>query len=255
MTQKPLNLFLKTAFFRAKNSFILLCGASFYSCGIISSSKWAPPDATIGPIAVAMLVITLVWCFCYILSETVTDFSLKSINPKYRNFVAIVPFCIPVAFLTLWVNDKFLGASFGWDEFVTMYFFSLTMTIFGHSAQLYGFYWAQQNPTQIKSAFFKRLSVRGPVELLSIEAQDHYLKVATNRSNEMVRASMADATKELKEYAGLRVHRSHWVAIDAIERFVSSSQASYLVLKNGAQIPVSRSYRPKIRELSEELDW
>ena len=45
---------------------------------------------------------------------------------------------------------------------------------------------------------------------------------------------------------GVQVHRSHWVAWDAIAAVESADGRAVLRLKRGETIPVSRSHREKL---------
>lgn len=95
-------------------------------------------------------------------------------------------------------------------------------------------------------AFMARLplSKRGP--LIRLEAQDHYLLVVTQNGSELVLMRMADAEAALQG-AGLRVHRSHWVALAAITRVERHQGRIGLVMQDGAIVPVSRSNLPRLR--------
>ncbi|MGY6704999.1 LytTR family DNA-binding domain-containing protein [Roseinatronobacter sp.] len=95
-------------------------------------------------------------------------------------------------------------------------------------------------------AFVARLPLakRGP--LIRLEAQDHYLRVVTQNGSELVLMRMADAEAALQG-AGLRVHRSHWVALAAITRVERQQGRIALVMHDGAIVPVSRSNLPRLR--------
>ena len=99
---------------------------------------------------------------------------------------------------------------------------------------------AEADPAQ---TFLKRLPLdrRGP--LIRLEAQDHYLNVVTGAGAALILMRMADAEAELAGVAGLRVHRSHWVALPAVRRHLRRDGRDFLVMRDGAEVPVSRSYR------------
>ncbi|MGK6312382.1 LytTR family DNA-binding domain-containing protein [Neorhizobium sp. DT-125] len=79
---------------------------------------------------------------------------------------------------------------------------------------------------------------RGPLVRLSVE--DHYTEVCTTRGRELVLLRFADALKELGDTPGLRVHRSHWVADAHVEKLRRENGKLFVVMKDGAEIPVSR---------------
>lgn len=84
--------------------------------------------------------------------------------------------------------------------------------------------------------------------LFAVEAQDHYLRVHTDRGDALVLLRLSDAIGELAGVEGARVHRSWWVAREAIERVVRSGGRTTLVLKGGLTAPVSRTYAPSLRK-------
>lgn len=95
--------------------------------------------------------------------------------------------------------------------------------------------------------FVERLSpdIRG--ELLSLQAQDHYIEVVTENGKELILMRLADAAEELSAIDGRRVHRSWWVARDAVDRFEKEGAKASLILKDGRVLPVSRSKQAEIR--------
>ena len=80
-------------------------------------------------------------------------------------------------------------------------------------------------------------------DLIALEAQDHYLKVHTDRGSHMMLMRLSDAAAELSPEDGLQVHRGWWVANDA----VLGAAKSELRLRNGLTVPVSRTYLQAVR--------
>lgn len=76
-------------------------------------------------------------------------------------------------------------------------------------------------------------------DLISIQADLHYLQIRTTRGRAMVLASLSTAEQALGA-RGLRVHRSHWVALAHVRRLVRSANGTSLQLSDGSKIPVSR---------------
>ncbi|APE44212.1 hypothetical protein BOO69_12990 [Sulfitobacter alexandrii] len=108
------------------------------------------------------------------------------------------------------------------------------------------------NPTQPPqpdpaAAFLRRLPVERRGSLQRIEAQDHYLNVVTERGNALILMRLSDALAELAGTEGLQVHRSHWVALGAVQRHRRINGRDLLVMADGAEVPVSRSFRPAAR--------
>lgn len=85
--------------------------------------------------------------------------------------------------------------------------------------------------------------------LSRIEAQDHYLNVVTDAGSALVLMRFGDAVAELSEVAGARVHRSHWVAQAGVARILRKEGRQFLLMRDGAEVPVSRANRAALREL------
>nr|WP_301270752.1 MULTISPECIES: LytTR family DNA-binding domain-containing protein [unclassified Roseobacter] len=83
------------------------------------------------------------------------------------------------------------------------------------------------------------LEKRGPLVALSVE--DHYVRVRTTKGEEMVLMRLTDAIREVGATAGLQVHRSHWVALDAVRSARREGDRAILTMSHGGDIPVSRS--------------
>lgn len=75
-----------------------------------------------------------------------------------------------------------------------------------------------------------------------IEADDHYLRVHAAKGSVRVLKRFRDALEELADVPGLRVHRSHWVRIEAVTEVRTNGRRHVAVLGCGTEVPVSRSY-------------
>jgi hypothetical protein len=97
--------------------------------------------------------------------------------------------------------------------------------------------------------FLQRLPVklRGG-ELYAVEAEDHYLRLHTSRGSDLIWMRLVDAVAELDGLEGAQTHRSWWVAKAAVTDARRSDGRGTLVLKNGVEAPVSRSYAAALRE-------
>lgn len=96
------------------------------------------------------------------------------------------------------------------------------------------------------SLFHARLSPPLPGTLLCLEMQDHYLVVHGSTGSQMILCRMEDAARELAGL-GRRVHRSWWVAADAVAGTEREGQRRFLRLSDGRRVPVGRSYLPQLR--------
>jgi hypothetical protein len=91
------------------------------------------------------------------------------------------------------------------------------------------------------------LKLRGG-ELWAVEAEDHYLRLHTSRGQDLILMRLADAVDELEGIEGTQVHRSWWVARDAIADARRGDGRATLTLKDGSEVPVSRPYARILRE-------
>lgn len=87
-------------------------------------------------------------------------------------------------------------------------------------------------------------SARG--KLLSISVRDHYVDVRTSHGHVSLLMRFCDAMAEAEPVDGVQVHRSHWVAWDAIAAVENADGKAVLHLKCGGAVPVSRSHREKL---------
>ena len=92
-------------------------------------------------------------------------------------------------------------------------------------------------------------------DLMWAEAQEHYVRLTTSEETRMVLHRFADVLRGLSDDAGLQVHRSHWVAFDAVSEVFKQGTNLRLRLHTGDIIPVSRSYRAETEKKLKELIW
>lgn len=85
-------------------------------------------------------------------------------------------------------------------------------------------------------------------QLMHMSMQDHYVDVRTTKGGGLVLMRFADAMAETDGTEGLQIHRSHWVAKEAVERAVRRDGKLFLKLTDGTELPVSRSYQPAAKD-------
>ncbi|WP_421852811.1 LytTR family DNA-binding domain-containing protein [Oricola sp.] len=100
--------------------------------------------------------------------------------------------------------------------------------------------------------FFKRLPRSLGTDLVSLQAQDHYVEVTTAAGRHLILMRLADAEAELDGYPGMRVHRSWWVARAAIDEMRNENGRPVLTLGDGTLVPVSRDRRAGVKAWLEE---
>lgn len=91
--------------------------------------------------------------------------------------------------------------------------------------------------------FRLRLSAkRRTARLIAIEAEDHYVRVHTDTGSELLQMRFSDALHELERAYGYRLHRSWWVAAEAIEAVRWTRGSGEARLPGGLVAPISRTY-------------
>ena len=105
------------------------------------------------------------------------------------------------------------------------------------------------NPMSTRTTMFTELDPPLRGELLWAEAQEHYVRLTTAEETRMVLNRFADVLRDLPEDAGIQVHRSHWVSIDAIAEAFREGANLRLRLRTEDIVPVSRSYRAATERL------
>lgn len=83
-------------------------------------------------------------------------------------------------------------------------------------------------------------------EIYAVSAEDHYLRLHTSKGSDLILMRLGDAISELEGIDGAQTHRSWWVARSAVQNVRRDGDRVTLVLKGGAEAPVSR---PNIRPL------
>lgn len=94
------------------------------------------------------------------------------------------------------------------------------------------------------------LKLRGAT-ILAVQAEDHYLRIHTDRGSDLILMRLSDAVEELEGLEGAQTHRSWWVAKDAVRGVERGDGRATLTLEGGLSAPVSRRYARTLRE----ADW
>lgn len=102
-----------------------------------------------------------------------------------------------------------------------------------------------QNPTEAR--ILDRLPGACRGRLIRLAAQDHYVEVVTDRGQFLVAMRLRDAIAEAAPVAGAQVHRSHWVAKDAVIGRRTVGRILHLQLADGSTVPIGRTFREKAK--------
>jgi hypothetical protein len=82
--------------------------------------------------------------------------------------------------------------------------------------------------------------IRG--EILCLQVEDHYVRVHGATGSAMVLIRFSDALRGIDHLPGSQVHRSWWVATDAVTSLRRTGRTALLTLSNGTSVPVSQPY-------------
>ncbi len=98
-------------------------------------------------------------------------------------------------------------------------------------------------PQPDRPALLDRLAhnKRGP--LVSLHAEDHYVRVETTKGSELILIHLADAIELAHPTQGTRIHRSHWVVNTQVTDYIKEGDVWSVILSNGQSAPISRGYR------------
>ena len=99
--------------------------------------------------------------------------------------------------------------------------------------------------------FLDLLPVERRGRVLMLKSELHYLQVVTEQGSGLILYNLGDAVEQMNEIPGMLVHRSYWVAFDAIEKMVRKGRQGELHLRDGNRVPVSRT---RVAELSRVLE-
>ena len=92
-----------------------------------------------------------------------------------------------------------------------------------------------------------RLPAAVDAPILALQAEDHYVRVHTEKGSTLILMRFADAIAELDGQPGLQAHRSWWVARAAVAGAAKAGRRAELVLANGLVVPIARAAMPQAR--------
>jgi hypothetical protein len=162
---------------------------------------------------------------------------------------------IPITFIVWAYSNWLLHTGMGADAlpylFGSVLLISAAMTAIMVGANWPGRFTHRAPETATAVRFLNRLpaKLKGAV-LYAVSAEDHYLRLHTSKGTDLILMRLSDAISELEGVEGAQTHRSWWVARDAVESGRREGDRAILVLKGGAEAPVSRQNVRPLREAS-----
>lgn len=103
-------------------------------------------------------------------------------------------------------------------------------------------------PKPMESRLLQRVEPELRGDLYAISVRDHYVDVQTSVGSASLLLRLGDAMLEAEPTEGTQVHRSHWVAWDAVSGVESEAGKLFVRLHNGNRLPVSKNHREKLKE-------
>ncbi|MES2861165.1 MAG: LytTR family DNA-binding domain-containing protein [Pseudomonadota bacterium] len=91
------------------------------------------------------------------------------------------------------------------------------------------------------------MKLRGAA-IRAVQAEDHYLRIHTDRGSDLILMRLSDALEELEGLEGSQTHRSWWVAKNAVRDVSRGDGRATLTLDGGVTVPVSRRYAKALRD-------
>lgn len=193
---------------------------------------------------------TFYWGFVVAVSIVVNIAHLRCVN-KYSGAARIMswaPFAFGFAAFLQALNTAVFDSWSGWPDYFWLVgvVFAISMLTEFAAALLKPESKSQPVPQQDPFAtLMERLPLEKRGRLIRIEAQDHYLSIVTSAGESLILMRLSDAEALLAGAEGLRVHRSHWVMQSEVQQHIRRKRRDFLVMSDGAVVPVSRGSRDK----------
>jgi DNA-binding LytR/AlgR family response regulator len=107
---------------------------------------------------------------------------------------------------------------------------------------------APQQPDDAAREFRTKLPIaQRQAKILGLSAEDHYVRVHTDRGQALILMNLSCAVDALGPETGLRIHRSHWVA-SAVALETGRIGRGGVRLDDATQFPISRAGRKLLKE-------
>jgi len=85
--------------------------------------------------------------------------------------------------------------------------------------------------------------------LIALKAEDHYLRVFTDKGSALILMKFEDALSALNGYPGIQTHRSWWVSSEQLKKVSQFTASNTMIsLHDGTEVPVSRRKRKQVND-------
>jgi hypothetical protein len=107
----------------------------------------------------------------------------------------------------------------------------------------------EEVPQTSRARLYDRLPVQTDAAILRLTVNDHYVEVFLHDGTcHRVLMRLTDAIGEMDDTPGYYTHRSHWVAAAHVKSSLREGSREFVILTDGAKVPVSKTYRENVRE-------
>lgn len=179
--------------------------------------------------------------------------------PRWAYYaVAAVCISVPVTGAVFAINVAMAGGV-NWAVLPITWFFVLVISAF-----VSGIGWAGEHMAALREAASTGSAGSSPrpslaltgklphrlrqARLISMNAEDHYLRVRTDSGEALILMRLSDGIAACEALDGAQVHRSWWVAREAVRDVKKGDGRATLILEDGSEAPVSRSFYAALRE-------
>ncbi|MEO1038961.1 MAG: LytTR family transcriptional regulator DNA-binding domain-containing protein [Pseudomonadota bacterium] len=236
--------------------------------------RWARPVAIIGGIGTFLAILgpfgshaigwPWVWVYWvgFIAFGAIFGFASGHLTPRFfpswptwaAYAVAACMVSIPVTLAVWGVNGLLSGMGFRLIDLPVTYFFALVISSFVtaiiYTLELLSSRRETAAPGIARpgAALLDKLPLRlRSAQIWALESEDHYLRVHTERGDALILMRLGDAITACEALNGAKVHRSWWVSREGVADARKGDGRGTLILKDGKQTPVSRTYYPDLR--------
>ncbi|TRL38604.1 LytTR family DNA-binding domain-containing protein [Rhizobium straminoryzae] len=98
------------------------------------------------------------------------------------------------------------------------------------------------------AALVRRLPLDKRGRIVSLTVRDHYVEVTTLKGKALLLMRLSDAIEEAGVVNGVQLHRSHWVAVDAIRAIHRVNGRLEVETLTDERLPVSRTHAARLRD-------
>ncbi len=206
--------------------------------------------------AVAILGCSTIFWFVFFLFDR---FALFNNSSKFiRHIFIVIIVTIPGTLLIYYNNIVFRDIAIPPEQLLWLWFTVFSIGMILTSIHFFSYFGKIQSKEEIHkeevdrihvetdeniSLFFAKLPQEIGTDLISLSAHDHYIEVITKKGKKMLHMKFSTAMELLENYPGTRIHRSHWVANNAVESVKKNGRKKSVKLVDGRILPISAKYK------------